>query len=79
MGVFLLNLLSPSFNFKTEYLALAESLSLYTVKLLNSVRGRDELEIVLNKAGKEDEEKYHRLARLDLALKYSEKPVSLLT
>ena len=54
-------------------------MSLYTVKLLNSVRGRDELEIVLNKAGKEDEEKYHRLARLDLALKYSEKPVRIQT
>jgi transient receptor potential cation channel subfamily C protein 4 len=41
---------------------------------LNNVRGRDELEIVLNKAGKETEEKYDRLARLDLAIKYSEKP-----
>jgi hypothetical protein len=41
------------------------------------VRGRDELEIVLNKTGKETEEKYERLARLDLAIKYEEKPVSL--
>ena len=40
------------------------------------MRGRDELEIVLNKTGKEHEEKYERLARLDLALKYEEKPVS---
>ncbi len=45
-------------------------------KLLNNVRGRDELEIVLNKTGKETEEKYERLARLDLAIKYEEKPVS---
>lgn len=41
------------------------------------MRGRDELEIVLNKAGKETEEKYERLARLDLALKYEEKPVNI--
>ncbi len=39
------------------------------------MRGRDELEIVLNKTGKETEEKYDRLARLDLALKYEEKEV----
>lgn len=45
-------------------------------RLLNNVRGRDELEIVLNKTGKETEEKYERLARLDLALKYEEKPVN---
>ncbi len=39
------------------------------------MRGRDELEIVLNKIGKENEEKYQKLARLDLALKYGEQPV----
>jgi hypothetical protein len=58
-------------------LQLAENLSNYSVKLLNNVRGRDELEIVLNKTGKENEEKYERLARLNLALKYEEKPVSI--
>ena len=63
--------------FKTEYLNLAECLSHFTVKLLNNIRGRDELETVLNKTGREDEEKYVRLARLDLALKYKEKPVSV--
>ena len=63
--------------FKNEYLQLRHSLSIYSVKLLNNVRGRDELEIVLNKTGKEREEKYERLARLDLALKYQEKPVRL--
>ena len=34
--------------FKNEYIQLAENLSQYTVKLLSNVRGRDELEIVLN-------------------------------
>ena len=62
--------------FKGEYLELAANLSAFTVKLLNNVRGRDELEIVLNKIGKENEEKYKRLARLDLAIKYKEMPVS---
>lgn len=61
---------------KAEYLQLADNLSSFTCKLLSNVRGRDELEIVLNKTGKEHEEKYERLARLDLALKYEEKPVS---
>ncbi len=55
---------------------MADNLSSYVCKLLNNVRGRDELEIVLNKTGKETEEKYERLARLDLAIKYQEKPVS---
>ncbi len=66
------------FCLKNEYLQLADNLSLYAVKLLNNVRGRDELEILLNKTGKETEEKYERLARLDLALKYQEKPVILI-
>jgi hypothetical protein len=51
-------------------------LSKYTVMLLGNIRGRDELEICLNKTGKENEEKYERLARLDMAIKYQEKPVS---
>ena len=55
---------------------LRHSLSTYSVKLLNNVRGRDELDIVLNKTGKEKEEKYEKLARLDLALRFQEKPVS---
>jgi len=41
------------------------------------VRGRDELDIVLNKTGKEKDEKYEKLARLDLAIRFKEKPVSL--
>ena len=55
---------------------LAEKLSEFTVKLLSNVRGRDELEIVLNKTGKENEEKFQLFARLELALKYQEMPVS---
>ena len=55
---------------------LAENLSEFSVRLLSYVRGRDELEIVLNKTGKENEEKFERLARVDLALKYQEMPVS---
>ena len=61
--------------FKNEYLKLADNLSEYVCKLLNNVRGHDELDIVLNKTGKETEEKYNRLARFDLAIKYSQKSV----
>lgn len=35
------------------------------------------MDIVLNKTGKEKEEKYEKLARLDLALRFEEKPVSI--
>lgn len=77
MITYLKNKILKCFPFKkNEYLNLANNLSSYTVKLLSNVRGRDELEIVLNKTGKEGEEKYERLARLDLALKYKEKPVN---
>ena len=62
--------------FKHEYLQLCHSLSTYSVKLLNNVRGRDELNIVLNKTGREKDEKYEKLARLDLAIRFQEKPVS---
>jgi hypothetical protein len=56
---------------------LADNLSAYVCKLLSNVRGRDELEIVLDKTGKDSEEKYERLARVDLAIKYKERPVSI--
>ena len=62
---------------QNEYTQLAENLSLYAVKLLNNVRGRDELEIILNKTGKESEDKYKRLARIDLAIQFEEKPVNI--
>jgi hypothetical protein len=66
------NLAQKEKYFKNEYIELAENLSAYAVKLLNYVRGRDELDIILNKTGKESEEKYETLARLDLAIKYRE-------
>lgn len=55
---------------------LADQLSAYAVKLLDKVRGHKELDCVLGKTGKETEEKYLLLARLYLAIKYEEKPVS---
>ena len=61
--------------FRGKYMELAEKMSEYAVKLLNFVRGRDELEVILNKTGKENEEKFDVLARLDLAIKYVEMPV----
>ena len=61
--------------FKHEYLQLRHSLNIYSVKLLNYVRGRDELDIVLNKTGKESKEKYQQLARLDLAVRFQQKHV----
>ncbi len=61
--------------FRNEYQLLADNLSIYCCKLLNNVRGRDELEKVLHKTGKETEEKFRTLARFELALKYKEKPV----
>ena len=39
------------------------------------MRGRDELDIVLNKTGKESTEKYQQLARLDLAVRFQQKHV----
>jgi hypothetical protein len=55
---------------------LADQLSAYAVKLLDKVRGQKELDCVLGKTGKESEEKHLTLARLYLAIKYEEKPVS---
>ncbi|KAL4235161.1 anthranilate synthase component II [Mactra antiquata] len=60
--------------YKTEYLELADQLSVYVVKLLDKVRGHDELEVLINKTGRDSEqETYERLARLKLAIQYSEK------
>lgn len=59
---------------QTDYLALADQLSQYVVKLLDKVRGHDELEILLNKTGRaSDEESYELLDRLKLAIQYNEK------
>jgi hypothetical protein len=42
-------------------------------QLLDNVREHEELEIVLNKTGRPNEEKYENLARFDLAIQYQEK------
>ena len=58
-----------------EYKELANQLSEYVVKLLDRVRTQEELELVLNKTGKSQSEKYTTLARFNLALQYDEKKV----
>ena len=58
-----------------EYKELANQLSEYVVKLLDRVRTQEELELVLNKTGKSQSEKYSTLARFNLALQYDEKKV----
>lgn len=51
---------------------------MYVVQLLDKVRGHDELEILINKTGRDsDLETYERLARLKLAIQYNEKKVRL--
>ena len=65
---------------QTDYLALADQLSQYVVKLLDKVRGHDELEILLNKTGRaSEEESYELLDRLKLAIQYNEKKVRSVT
>eukprot|EP00105_Crassostrea_gigas_P006215 XP_011420072.1 PREDICTED: short transient receptor potential channel 6-like [Crassostrea gigas] len=60
--------------YKSDYLALADQLSEYVVRLLDKVRGHDELEKLLNKKKREpDDETYEQLSRLKLAIHYSEK------
>ena len=65
-----------SFLFQGEYESLAKKLSEYVVKLLDHVRGNDELDIILNEPvegyGPECQGK---LARLKLAIKCNEKQV----
>ncbi|KAL3859306.1 hypothetical protein ACJMK2_009531 [Sinanodonta woodiana] len=59
--------------FMREYQELCDNLSEYVVKLLDRVRTQEELEMVLNKTGSSNKEKYKPLARFKLALKYEEK------
>ena len=48
------------------------------VKLLDKIRGHDELQVLLNKTGANSEqETYELLARLKLAIRYREKKVSV--
>ncbi|CAF2859314.1 unnamed protein product [Rotaria sp. Silwood2] len=60
--------------FCEEYKKLANQLSIFVARLLDNVRGHEELEIVLNKTGLPHEEKYENLARFGLAIQYREKP-----
>ncbi|CAG5116513.1 unnamed protein product, partial [Candidula unifasciata] len=60
-------------HFKSEYKSLADQLSDYVVKLLDRIRTQKELELVLNKTGKPDEEKFESLARFKMALDFEEK------
>ncbi|XP_052674210.1 short transient receptor potential channel 7-like [Crassostrea angulata] len=61
-------------SFKTEYLALADQLSDYVVKLLDKVRGHDELEKLINKKRRDPrDESYDLLARLQMAIQCNEK------
>jgi hypothetical protein len=59
--------------FGEEYKKLSKQLSIFAARLLDNVRGHEELEIVLNKTGRPNEEKYETLARFDLAIQYKEK------
>ncbi|CAF1031114.1 unnamed protein product [Rotaria sordida] len=59
--------------FREDYKKLANQLSIFVTRLLDNVRGHEELEIVLNKTGRPNEEKYENLARFDLAILYQEK------
>ncbi|XP_055955582.1 short transient receptor potential channel 7-like [Patella vulgata] len=60
-------------HFKKEYKELAEQLSEYVMKLLDRIRTQEELEMVLNKTGQSNQEKYESLARFKLALRNHEK------
>ncbi|CAF4890384.1 unnamed protein product [Rotaria sp. Silwood1] len=59
--------------FREDYEKLSNQLSIFVTRLLDNVRGHEELEIVLNKTGRPNEEKYENLARFDLAILYQEK------
>ena len=70
----LLTLAKVEHYFYADYKKLAKQLSIFVARLLDNVRGHDELEMVLNKTGLPHEEKYEKLARFDLAVHYREKP-----
>ena len=54
---------------------MASDLSQFTYQLLDNIRGKYELDLIVNKT--EKDEKYQSLARLNLAIKMEEKQVSL--
>lgn len=74
LGQELRKLAKTEHYFSAEYKKLAEQLSIFVARLLDNIRGSEELEIILNKTGLPNEEKYESLARFDLAIQYEEKP-----
>ena len=60
--------------FQDEYQELRERLGQYVVKLLDCVRGNEELDVLLSTENGDEGE---QLGRLHLALRYNEKKVSL--
>lgn len=68
------NLAKAEHYFCEEYKKLTRQLAVFVARLLDNVRGHEELEIVLNKTGRPNEEKYEILSRFDLAIQYREKP-----
>lgn len=67
---------------QSEYSGLAEQLSEYVVRLLDKVHGNEELNAILNAcdshSGVDDGLVNTTLPRLQLAIKYKEKKVSLI-
>ncbi|GAB1602659.1 short transient receptor potential channel 6-like, partial [Argonauta hians] len=61
--------------FKKDYNTLAANLSNYVVSLLDQIQNQEELELIVNKVGKSNEENYEQFGRLKLALRYGEKKV----
>ncbi|XP_052834096.1 short transient receptor potential channel 7 [Octopus bimaculoides] len=59
--------------FKKDYNELAAKLSSYVVLLLDQIQTQEELELIVNKVGKSNEEHYEQFGRLKLALRYGEK------
>ncbi|CAF3685962.1 unnamed protein product [Adineta steineri] len=74
LGQELRHLAKMEHYYSQEYRKLANQLSIFVARLIDNVRGHEELKIVLNKTGLPHEEKYENLARFDLAIQYKEKP-----
>ena len=64
--------------FQAEYQQIGEQLSEYVVKLLDKVHGNEELNNILSAVEDgEEEDTTNTLPRLQLAIEYKEKKVSL--
>ncbi|CAI9744530.1 short transient receptor potential channel 6 [Octopus vulgaris] len=59
--------------FKKDYNELAARLSSFVVLLLDQIQTQEELELIVNKVGKSEDELYEQFGRLKLALRYGEK------